>query len=219
MFGWRRQSVSQPSSVIDRETEIRGPVRSRGAMEIRGHIYGEIVHQGRLVIAAGGVCTGPVRATELHVLGEVHGHVVVTGTLRVGNGGQLFGDVECGRLVVDPGGRFVGKNRVGSEGAQELAPAVVPAVHPAGPGARAASTPAPVPAPAPVPTPRPTPASGPSPASAPAVAPVPAAQPEPRPAPADEGAMPVVFHGYLRSRAVPRQVAEEAPSPAKGPEQ
>ena len=123
MFGWRRKPDAQPHSVIDRGTEVHGPVRSRGTLEVRGCIRGEVAHEGKLVVAPGGICSGPVRSVDLYLLGEIHGDVTVTGTLRIGKGGQLFGDADCRRLVIDPGGRFVGLNR--SESAARPAGAAV----------------------------------------------------------------------------------------------
>lgn len=125
MFGWRRKPVSQPHTIIDRDTEIRGPLHSRGTLEIRGFVIGEVVHRGSLVIAPGGVCTGPVQADELFLRGEVHGDVAVSGTLRIGNGGQLFGDASCRRLIIDAGGRFVGKNLSGADEEAKSQPAPV----------------------------------------------------------------------------------------------
>ncbi len=116
MFGWRRKLDTQPHSVIDRGTEVHGPIHSRGTLEVRGHIRGPVIHDGKLVVAPGGVCAGPVRSVDLYLQGEIHGDVTVTGTLRIGNGGQLFGDADCRRLVIDPGGRFVGINRSDAEG-------------------------------------------------------------------------------------------------------
>ncbi len=129
-FGWRWKQDALPYSVIDRGTEVQGPIRSRGVLEVRGHVRGAVIHEGRMVVAPGGVCSGPVRSDDLYLQGEIHGDVTVTGTLRIGNGGQLYGDADCRRLIIDPGGCFVGINRSELEGR-----AAGPTATPAGGGA------------------------------------------------------------------------------------
>lgn len=183
MFGWRRKLDTQPHSVIDRGTEVHGPIHSRGTLEVRGHIRGPVIHDGKLVVAPGGVCAGPVRSVDLYLQGEIHGDVTVTGSLRIGNGGQLFGDADCRRLVIDPGGRFVGINRSDAEG------------QPAGDATAAGSPPPPA-------QPAPSAPAARRPVAAPAADPArqdgrpPALEPSGEPGPATS----IVFHGYMRSR-------------------
>lgn len=248
MFGWRRKPVSQPHTIIDRDTEIRGPLHSRGTLEIRGFVIGEVVHRGSLVIAPGGVCTGPVQADELFLRGEVHGDVAVSGTLRIGNGGQLFGDASCRRLIIDAGGRFVGKNLSGAdeEADVRLAPlrraevpqTTVPAepepVRPAPepePGAPQGTFPpqqeeagadpspptslpeaevplSPEPAQPEAVQPEPLPAAEEPPAPVGAGLQVESAPVQPEaPAPAPPEPQPIVFHGFMRPRRTPADLA------------
>lgn len=193
MFGWRRNRYGEPNSLIDRDTVIEGPLQSRGVMEIRGRVTGAVVHNGRLIVAQGGCCGGPVQADELHIYGEVQGDVNVAGILHIGNGGSLNGDVTCGRLVVDAGGTFLGRNRVGEAGAAETT-ACVPAQVELPPAPQAEAETAPV-------------AEAERPAvtvAAPAVVVQTPAAPEPTPKPApkpdDEPPDTVTFHGFMRKR-------------------
>lgn len=179
MFGWRWKQDAQPYSVIDRGTEVQGPIRSRGVLEVRGQVRGAVAHEGRMVVTPGGVCYGPVRSDELYLQGEIHGDVTVTGTLRIGNGGQLYGDADCRRLVIDPGGCFVGINRSELEG-RAAGPSSVPAPDGAAPDGAA-----PAPDSAWAAAPRPVPPQSPPP------------QPSPEPT--------IVFHGYMRARRRPPQ--------------
>jgi len=185
-------------------------------MEIGGRVTGAIAHQGRLTIALGGCCVGPVRADELHIHGEVQGDVEVAGILHIGNGGRLSGNATCGRLVVDAGGTFLGRNRVGEAGAAEGKP--VAASHAAAalqPGAgpteldgrpeaeanEAAPTTQAVPkteahqpevAPAPEPVPQP--------AAAPTIEAVHERAAKPAPSPDYGQPETVTFHGFMRKR-------------------
>ncbi|MGE5676178.1 MAG: bactofilin family protein [Mycobacterium leprae] len=113
MFGWKAKPVGQPHSVIDVDTELQGPLKSRGYMEIRGRVIGPIEHEGTVVIAAEGYCQGGIHASEVVIAGEVRGDVVVTDKLRIKAGGKLSGDAVCSSLAIEPGATFNGRNRVG----------------------------------------------------------------------------------------------------------
>ncbi len=194
---------------------------SRGTLEVRGCIRGAVTHEGRLIVAPGGVCSGPVRSDDIYLQGEIHGDVTVTGTLRIGNGGQLFGDADCRRLVIDPGGRFVGINRSDSAGrphgpaAEPLPEASVQQGREA-PGAQAsaalpaagsAATAAVGSQDAHAPAREPAPVAAAAPAAQPAQPPAREPAAEPGQGPAPENA--IVFRGYMLSRRRPAGGAPE----------
>lgn len=200
-FGWRWKQDALPYSVIDRGTEVQGPIRSRGVLEVRGHVRGAVIHEGRMVVAPGGVCSGPVRSDDLYLQGEIHGDVTVTGTLRIGNGGQLYGDADCRRLIIDPGGCFVGINRSELEGR-----AAGPTAAPAGgaPSAVPVSNGA-------VPSPQPVWASAPAPVEPPAREGT-AGTMAPQTVQPVQEQQTIVFRGYMRTK---RRLAQEASDTAE----
>jgi cytoskeletal protein CcmA (bactofilin family) len=116
MWPWKRKRTADERSVIGSGLRIRGEMESEGELEIRGQVVGNIVHAGRLVVAAGARCDSLIRADELVVAGEVHGHVVVQGQLELLPTGRLYGDATCGRLVVAPGALLQGSSRMAEGG-------------------------------------------------------------------------------------------------------
>lgn len=99
-------------SVIGPGLQIRGPITGVGELEIRGRVEGDIVHCGRLIIAAGALCLGSIQTDELQLAGEVHGHIHARDKLELMETGRLYGDTVCGSLQVHPGATFQGTNRM-----------------------------------------------------------------------------------------------------------
>lgn len=127
-FGKKAVRNGESHSVIDTHTEIRGPIKSRGMMEIRGRVVGDIEHDGSLVVASGACCVSNIRATQLEIAGEVRGEVEVTGKLIIQDGGCLHGDAMCGSLVVQAGGALNGRNRMYTPGDRKPEKAEPPAL-------------------------------------------------------------------------------------------
>jgi cytoskeletal protein CcmA (bactofilin family) len=111
---WLRRLLGQDEerSVIGPGLQIRGPITGVGELEIRGRVEGDIVHSGRLIIAAGALCLGSIQTDELRLAGEVHGHVEARDKLELMETGRLYGDTVCGSLQIHPGASFQGTNRM-----------------------------------------------------------------------------------------------------------
>lgn len=120
-FG-RRPAPNSERSVIGSGLQIRGPVSGMGELEIRGRVEGGIVHTGRLTVAAGAVCVGPVQTDDLDLAGEVRGDVHARGKLELMPGGRLYGDVVCGTLQIHPGAIFQGTTRMAGDSLPEPRP-------------------------------------------------------------------------------------------------
>lgn len=95
MWGIRFRRGRSERSLIGDGMVVRGPIQSRGDLEIQGQVDGDIDHMGRLVIG-----------------GEVHGNVRVTDQLELLPTARLIGDVMCMRLVVHSGAIFQGSTRM-----------------------------------------------------------------------------------------------------------
>lgn len=133
MFG-RRPEQNGDRSVIGPGLQIRGPVTGMGELEIRGRVEGGIAHAGRLIVAAGAVCVGPVQTDDLELAGEVRGDVHARGKLELLPGGRLYGDVICGTLQIHPGAVFEGSTRMAGDVLPEPRPVMaLPEPQPAPP--------------------------------------------------------------------------------------
>lgn len=113
-FG-KQYDEAEEHSVIGSGLQIQGPIRGMGELEIRGRVEGEIVHSGRLIIAAGAVCLGSIQTDEVELAGEVHGNIHARDRLELMPSARLYGDTFCSSLQIHPGAVFQGTNRM-SEG-------------------------------------------------------------------------------------------------------
>ena len=82
---------------------------------IEGKLKGEIRSSDILVIGPSAVVQATVRADRLIILGEVHGEVQGASRIQICAGGKLFGDVETRGLVIDEGGLFEGRCKMGGD--------------------------------------------------------------------------------------------------------
>lgn len=99
-------------TVIEAHTEVRGSITSRGTLEIHGRVFGDIQHEGSVLVAGGASCTSNIKATHLEIAGTVQGNVEVEGKLEIRDGGRLNGDSWCTGFVIHAGGVLNGHNRM-----------------------------------------------------------------------------------------------------------
>ncbi len=115
MFGKRTGDTlkyNRVETVIGEGTEIRGNIQSSGVVRIDGYLEGDVDHQGELVVGPKGRVHANVRSREMAVAGEVRGDVLVVGKLEILASGKLFGDIQCGHLVIQEGAVFEGRSQM-----------------------------------------------------------------------------------------------------------
>lgn len=95
------------------DAEVSGKLSFATATRIEGKLKGEIRSSDVLVIGPSAVVQATVRADRLVILGEVHGEVQSAARIHICAGGKLFGDVETKALVIEEGGLFEGRCRMG----------------------------------------------------------------------------------------------------------
>ena len=125
--GWQDVRVS-----LGADAEVSGKLSFATATRIEGKLKGEIRSTDILVIGPSAVVQATVRADRLIILGEVHGEVQGATRIQICAGGKLFGDVETRGLVIDEGGLFEGRCKMGGATGGDGKPAVaaVPPLQP-----------------------------------------------------------------------------------------
>jgi cytoskeletal protein CcmA (bactofilin family) len=98
------------------DAEVTGKLSFAVPTRIEGKLKGEVRATDVLVIGPQAVVHATVQAERLVVLGEVRGQVCGAGRVDICAGGRLFGDVETRCLVVEEGGTFEGRSRMGTPG-------------------------------------------------------------------------------------------------------
>lgn len=113
MFG-KRDAVGtdKVDTLIGKDTELKGTVKSRGVLRVDGHVEGEMVQGGDVVVGEGGRVVAAITARHVIVAGEVRGDVHAEGKLEITSSGRLHGDIEAGTLVIAEGAVFEGTSRL-----------------------------------------------------------------------------------------------------------
>ncbi len=119
MFGSKKTvdslSYDKVQTIVGEGTEIKGTITSTGVVRIDGRLEGSIDHSGDLIVGPKGNVIANVRAKGLAVAGEVRGQIEVETKLELLPGSRLYGDIQCGHLVVHEGAMFHGRSLMSSE--------------------------------------------------------------------------------------------------------
>jgi cytoskeletal protein CcmA (bactofilin family) len=109
--------MSQPAEgltcIIAKGTLIEGKITTSENMRIDGNIKGEVDCQKRLVMDAGGLVQGDVKAVNASIKGKVEGTIEVSETLHLLESSHIKGDIKARQLKVEEGAKYEGQLRVG----------------------------------------------------------------------------------------------------------
>lgn len=100
--------MDRVDTIIGKETEFKGTVRSQGVLRVDGKVEGEISHNGDVVVGEHGSVVANIRARHVAIAGEVRGNIEADGRLELVSSARLHGDIRVGQLVVADGAQFQG---------------------------------------------------------------------------------------------------------------
>jgi len=117
MFGNTKKNEvtqSQPSSVPNSNainslvngTKIEGKIITQNDLRIDGIIEGNLECQGRVIIGESGHVNGNINCQNAIVEGSFEGIIRVIDTLDIKGTGKVKGDVNTGKLIIQPGAVF-----------------------------------------------------------------------------------------------------------------
>ncbi|GAA4233876.1 polymer-forming cytoskeletal protein [Postechiella marina] len=103
-----KQMVDSTSSqnIISKGTKIVGDFNSQGDFRIDGTIEGNIITTGKVVVGRSGNITGTLQGTDAYFEGKFSGKLTLSGILTLKTAAQIEGEVEVGKLAVEPGAIF-----------------------------------------------------------------------------------------------------------------
>ena len=96
-------------SFIDRHTTIEGTLRSAKDLRIEGRVNGEIVCDGKLIIAEGAVVQARVEAAEIVVTGSLEGDLQSHGQFKLQPSGVVRGSATAARIAIEDGASYEGE--------------------------------------------------------------------------------------------------------------
>lgn len=99
---------SKLPNLIGPGTKIIGNIETNGDIRIDGNIDGNIVSKGRVVIGNNGFVKGEIHCVNAELSGVLNGKVVVTELLSLKASSKVSGEINIGKLSIEPGAIFTG---------------------------------------------------------------------------------------------------------------
>lgn len=99
------ESYSQ-QNLIAKGTTITGDIISEGDFRIEGNVKGNLKTPGKVVIGKTGVINGTLKAANSDIEGKFSGKLIISDTLSLKSSAHVEGEVEVGKLAVEPGATF-----------------------------------------------------------------------------------------------------------------
>ena len=104
---------SEISTLLGKDAEVKGTIKSQGSMRIDGSIEGELTSTKTITIGASGSVEGNVTAENIIISGRVRGTLSARGKIVLENTARLEGDINASRLVIAEGASFRGRSNTG----------------------------------------------------------------------------------------------------------
>ena len=99
------EAVNQQNTIA-KGTTITGDIISDGDFRIEGTIQGNIKTPGKVVLGKTGVINGTLKGANADIEGKFSGKLILSDTLSLRASALVEGEVEVGKLAVEPGAAF-----------------------------------------------------------------------------------------------------------------
>lgn len=96
--------------LVSPDTVIKGEIRNCGKLEVYGYFEGA-VQTDNLLVHPGGRIFGTVKANTAEIHGMLQGEVFVRNLIHVAEAGEVIGNVQYGRIKIEPGGNLTAELR------------------------------------------------------------------------------------------------------------
>lgn len=113
-------------SLIAKDMEITGTIKSAGSVHVDGKLDGEVLAQGDVVIGQSAVIKGNITSNAVTIQGTVDGNIVARDKIEMKSTAKVNGDIKSKRLAVEDGVTFVGKSEVNPSGSAAAGPSAGP---------------------------------------------------------------------------------------------
>jgi cytoskeletal protein CcmA (bactofilin family) len=106
-------SAADISTLLSRDTEIRGSIRTQGSVRVDGTVCGDLSSAKTVTIGATGLVEGDITAEDVIVAGKVKGSLTARGKISLEGTAQIEGDLNTSRLSIAEGAVFRGLSNMG----------------------------------------------------------------------------------------------------------
>jgi cytoskeletal protein CcmA (bactofilin family) len=97
--------VNKTNRIVE-GTKITGDIVTQADFRLDGELIGNFKSNGKLVIGATGIIKGDVSCKNADIEGRFDGKIQVIELLAVKSSATIHGDVNIGKLSVEPGANF-----------------------------------------------------------------------------------------------------------------
>ena len=94
-------------------TTIEGSVSSSENIRFDGNLNGNLNTKGKVFVGQSGKVNGEIRCKNCEIEGIVEGKVIVEELLSLRSMSRIFGEINTGKLAIEPGAIFTGKCDMG----------------------------------------------------------------------------------------------------------
>jgi len=111
MFSQEKRNRSQNENSIEQSkiahgSKFVGDIEAQGDFRIDGLVEGNIMTPGRVVIGKDGAIHGTLQCQQADIEGRIKGKLLVSDLLSLRATAYIGGEVEVGKLAVEPGATF-----------------------------------------------------------------------------------------------------------------
>lgn len=126
------------SSVLGAAAVVIGNVNGQGDIEVRGRVQGNVVLEGRVLVARGGIVLGSIEALQVTVVGAVRGDLFASDGVTIHASAEVEGNIHAPRVAIEAGAQvrghlrtepLAGKKTDANEGASAEPRLVEPRAH------------------------------------------------------------------------------------------
>ena len=93
-------------SKIEKNTTLKGNIKSKTDIRIDGNIEGEVITTGKVILGKESDVIGKILCGNADVEGKFDGELIVSGTLNLKTGSNVKGKVKIQKLIVESGSIF-----------------------------------------------------------------------------------------------------------------
>lgn len=102
--------VEEPSgpNIISRGTIFEGNILNAGDCRIDGTMKGNINSSAKVIVGKTGKVEGDIKCVSIEIEGEVKANITVKDLLALKSTANLAGNVQVGKISIEPGAAFAG---------------------------------------------------------------------------------------------------------------
>ncbi|MGC4034544.1 MAG: polymer-forming cytoskeletal protein [Chitinophagaceae bacterium] len=110
----KSNGVNGGATLVSAGTTLKGDINSNSDLRIDGTIIGNIRSNSKIIIGSTGVIEGDIECNQADITGKVTGNIVVKDLLQLKGECNITGNIQAGKLQVEPTATFNGQCHMGS---------------------------------------------------------------------------------------------------------